>query len=403
MARDVALEPLLLPLRDRLALAALGALVGCVQGGCSDQSGRPDATPQTKTDPARPAAATKTSCFEPHTSMRTSGTGTPVPRPPPSAFDADGCWPFESVTNDCCNPAVSGPKFVDGECCYTFPTDSTCCGRPFVVEGQAIVAEVVERSDWGALFGTSVTPAELAEEVAARWLADAQLEHASIASFGRFVMDLLALGAPADLLAGAAQALRDEVEHATLCFGIASRTSGRSVGPGSLRASTPDLAPQTAGDIVWGALAEGCIGETVAAALAAARRDVAKDPETRAALVRIAEDEARHAELAYRFLGWALGAHPGAVGPLVERAIAYVEARADVPEPEDHRTHAEPDPDSLHAFGLLPRVEERRLEQLVLAHVVAPALTTLRDSRTSGALTLSSTRPWGETPVHRRA
>jgi hypothetical protein len=149
MAHQPALEALL-PLRDRLALAALGALVGCAQGGCSDPSARPETTPQSKGDPSRPTGTTKTSCFEPHTSMRASGTGTPVPKPPPSAFDSNGCRPFESVTDACCNPAVSGPKFVDGECCYTFPTDSTCCGRPFVVEGRAIVAEAVERSDWGA-------------------------------------------------------------------------------------------------------------------------------------------------------------------------------------------------------------------------------------------------------------
>jgi hypothetical protein len=216
-------SPVLLALRERLILAAVGgALVGC-----SSNESTPNPKPG-DTKPSRATGPTKTECFDPNTSMRTTGTGFAVPMPP-SAFDSRGCLPVESVTNGCCNPAISGPEVVQGRCCYTFPAEAACCGRPFMVEGEAVVAEVVARSDWSQ--PTAEPPGALARE------SPRKHEHASIASFARFVMDLLSLGAPADLVDGAARALQDEVEHARLCFGIASRLSGRSMGGRS--GSTP--------------------------------------------------------------------------------------------------------------------------------------------------------------------
>jgi hypothetical protein len=51
---------------------------------------------------------------------------------------------------------------------------------------------------------------------------------------------------------------------------------------------------------------EGCIGETIAALTARAQVDVAEDEDVRKVLLRIAEDEERHAALAWRFVAWAL-------------------------------------------------------------------------------------------------
>src|SRR5688572_10054793 len=74
-----------------------------------------------------------------------------------------------------------------------------------------------------------------ARERAAEYWANAGLfEHASVAAFARFALQLLALGAPADLVASAQAAMADEIEHARLCFGLAWRYRGRSVGPSAL-------------------------------------------------------------------------------------------------------------------------------------------------------------------------
>ena len=75
---------------------------------------------------------------------------------------------------------------------------------------------------------------ELRERAAAWWLRAALLEHASIASFARFSLELLRYGAPPELVVGAHRAALDEVAHARLAFALASSWSGRDLGPGAM-------------------------------------------------------------------------------------------------------------------------------------------------------------------------
>ena len=65
-----------------------------------------------------------------------------------------------------------------------------------------------------------------ADSVQARkWLAAALAEHASVASFSKFALELLAVGAPASLLQRAHQAALDEIRHAQLSFDVVSLTN----------------------------------------------------------------------------------------------------------------------------------------------------------------------------------
>ena len=52
---------------------------------------------------------------------------------------------------------------------------------------------------------------------------------------------------------------------------------------------------------------EGCVRETFGALVAHYQARAAADPEVRAAMARIARDETRHAELAWRTHAWAMG------------------------------------------------------------------------------------------------
>jgi hypothetical protein len=74
-------------------------------------------------------------------------------------------------------------------------------------------------------------------------------------------------------------------------------------------------------EIAASTVAEGCVGETVAAVVAAEQRARATDPAVRAALAQIAADEARHAELAWRTVAWALRAGGSEVRAAVTRAL----------------------------------------------------------------------------------
>jgi hypothetical protein len=314
------------------------------------------------------------------------GCGMIAPSPPLTAeevqakFGADGCLKRESACNSCCNPAQDqGLPQADGSCCYTF-CSGVCCGRPFVVDGTPRLAHVVPRSDWlrnmAAATATGAASRELALRIAAEWREDARMEHASIASFARFTLDLLAFGAPAELIELTQRAALDEIEHTRLCFTLATRYDGREVGPAAL----PMEGVHTAAslwDAATSAFDEGCVGETLAAAFAHAARAGARDPEVVRVLERIADQEARHAELAWRFVAWCttrLGSD--LTHELTRRFEQQLTASA---APHLEPPEADPARATLSAAGRLTAAEKWQLTNAGLRDIVAPCVAQLRD------------------------
>jgi len=248
-----------------------------------------------------------TQCFAPGTTHFITGNvaGDAAPPTPTPVFDQNQCQILEQVRDGCCNAAVTGPNFVDGQCCYGFCTGS-CCGRPLLVGGEPLLPPVVLRDDWLDECAVALEGDLVDREAAGNaWLEDARMEHASIASFARFTLDLLAFGAPAELLVSAQRALGDEIRHARVCFGVASAYLGQKLGPGPLALAgvrpSKSLAAAAAA-----AVREGCVGETMAALALEERASRAPTSGLRALIAGIAADEASHAELAWRFVDWAL-------------------------------------------------------------------------------------------------
>jgi hypothetical protein len=227
-----------------------------------------------------------------------------------------------------------------GARCWTFGTDhrvcnkSVACGRPFLIAAEARVASVIRGRAWASSQTARprvehLTAVERAAQ-AAHWTRMGQMEHASIAAFARFSLQLLSLGAPPQLVEACTAALADETAHTKLCFDIASAYSGHAVGPGPLDIDG-SVNASSLEDIVDLVIAEGCFGETSAALEALEAADAAADPMIVAAYAKIAEDEQRHAELAFRFVKWALELAPSAVierlnaalvSPLAEQSSA---------------------------------------------------------------------------------
>jgi hypothetical protein len=147
------------------------------------------------------------------------------------------------------------------------------------------------------------------DSLAEQWIRMGQMEHASIAAFARFNLQLLALGAPPELLEASTRALADETAHAKLCFSLASAYAGYAVGPAALDISN-SLEQPALGDVLDLVIAEGCFGETSAALAALEAAELAADPVIASAHLRIARDEERHAALAFRFVRWALEREP---------------------------------------------------------------------------------------------
>jgi len=154
------------------------------------------------------------------------------------------------------------------------------------------------------------------------WIKDALFEHASVATFARFAMQLLAVGAPASLLHETLAAGNDEVRHAELCFGLASVYAGEALGPDDFPIGEDATIATALLDIVEETIVEGCIGETMAAFQAAEQLRRASDPAVIAALTSTIEDETRHAELAWRVVAWALRVGGAPVRRLTERTFA---------------------------------------------------------------------------------
>jgi len=221
------------------------------------------------------------------------------------ANDPLGCPSAYDLPEGLCYGYESG-RHHDGLCCYSYWSGS-CCGRPFVVGGEARVALVAQRDDWGGARDAAdraldePTRAELARQ----WLADALLEHASVASFARFVLDLLAVGAPSELVERAQSAIGDEIAHARACFALAARYAGEPLGPAALPTSEPGRSVRLE-ELAAAAVREGCVGETLAALQAEAQLGVVSDVRARAALELIARDEASHAELSWAFVRFAI-------------------------------------------------------------------------------------------------
>lgn len=267
---------------------------------------------------------------------------------------------------------------LDDQCHYIVTMFEDGCGegRPLLVDGRARTAEADARDDWAA---ASVCPAvehldiEHRRNLAARWTEIALAEHASVASFARFVLDLSALAAPPALLVEATAAMQDEIRHAQLAFALAGAYADRPIGPGPISMQGV-VAGGDAEAIVRAAVREGCVGETLAAAEAELAAHRATDPAVRAALAGIADDEARHAVLAWRFVDWALRRDPSlapAVRDELHRAGSAIEA-ADCPDEQDIVPA-----DIASAHGLLPAAIRQQLRERCLCDTVRPCVAAM--------------------------
>jgi hypothetical protein len=179
-------------------------------------------------------------------------------------------------------------------------------GRPFRRKGQVKVPEVEKGRSWSALIPVvpALAPSERRRR-AERWLADARSEHASIASFCRVALDLLALGAPPSLLEQTLHAAQDEVAHARLAYELASAFAEEPLSAGPLRAAAEGSSASRL-ELAASSLLDGWVNEGVAARRAREAARAADNPAEREALERIALDEARHASLGHSLAAWAL-------------------------------------------------------------------------------------------------
>lgn len=147
-----------------------------------------------------------------------------------------------------------------------------------------------------------VVPDRPGTPVADFFVGCAELEGASIAAFQILALELEHHGAPAALIDRARVAARDETRH----FKLAARLA-RRFGAGRVRC--PRVTPRPPRQLLAVALenaTEGCVAETFSAAVALHQAATAADPQVRATMAAIAEDELQHAQLAWDVHRWAI-------------------------------------------------------------------------------------------------
>jgi hypothetical protein len=224
-------------------------------------------------------------------------------------------------------------------------------------------------------FASEELDASTRTAIVRHWTDSALAEHASVAAFARFTLELMALGASGELVEGSVCAMADETRHARLCFGLASRYAGAAIGPTALDLSGA-FADSDFLAVVDRAVVEGVIGETTAALEAAWARGVATDEEVRAALATIAEDESRHAALAFRFIAWAAKRDLRVI-PLVEQRL-HDATRADERERSAPSPLAASARKQLEAHGVIDAATRRAARRAVLFDVLPSVIAELR-------------------------
>ncbi|MFT3772395.1 MAG: ferritin-like domain-containing protein [Minicystis sp.] len=299
---------------------------------------------------------------------------------PAGGAPATPCPPYGEQTGVPCGKTLTGDAtFVNGQCCYPYEqgpcVGSSGSGRPFLVGDEARVAAPRRVDGWTsnemALPRVDDLPAAIRARLAEAWAQDGLLEHASVASFGRFALELLAAGAPARLVQEAYEAALDEVRHARLCLGLASAYAAETIAPAPFPFGGPVEVTADLASIAARAAREGCVGETIAALTAAEQLARATDPAVRAVLAVIVEDESRHAELAYRVVAWAIRAGGAPVRAAVAAVLAELACGREAPAGDDAPA------DATAAHGRLDAATMRATAARATAEVVRPCMAAM--------------------------
>jgi len=275
---------------------------------------------------------------------------------------------------DCdCNMGRCVNAQISGECsCNGDEIGIIMIGRPYTgTQGDYITSDAVYGDSSWATEKISVDTSGLNREemavLASEWTASALGEHASVASFSRFSIELMATQAPPNLLKLASQAAMDEIRHAQVSFSIASVFQGMPVGPGPFPAHDTSVTNDLA-SVISRVLKEAVIGESIAAVVASRKAELAEG-SIKEALSTIAREEATHADLAMATLQWALSVDPEGIRELIRNALPQSCDPALPERPEDFG--------SLARYGVLDAEAEKWVRAEAMETRVAPRLRQL--------------------------
>jgi len=202
-----------------------------------------------------------------------------------------------------------------------FMQDRAVVGRPLTAGSHFLTPRVARRL-------IALRSAE-ARAVRAHYVASARLELSSVWTFMRLAAELVAVGAPLELVAQALDAADDEVRHAAMCARAAGGISLAALPAEVARPRFSKRSPEALATLAIEAWCEGCINETAASEEARLAAEAASG-ERREMLTTIARDEAGHADLAWAVLAWLFEVD----ADTTSRALAKIPPVESLPTPE---------------------------------------------------------------------
>ncbi len=261
-----------------------------------------------------------------------------------------------------------------------FPADTAAwiSDTPLRTEYARLMRGFHRPIPWDETHAARLDP-DVRAELARIWAERIPTEYRSITGFGTFAFDLVAAGAPPDLVAVCHRVCIDELRHTELAvrmveiYGGRRPTLPREIS--SLPATQGISAVAQAGR---SAIALSCLGETFACTELAMLRDRAVDPVVRGVLTVFLSDEIVHARI-----GWAYLAHaiPSAdartkqdVASAVPEYVAGIAANLfgnDAQAPAVDVTH---DDERLAAHAVCSMREEQSLYREFVRDVFVPGL-----------------------------
>jgi hypothetical protein len=143
--------------------------------------------------------------------------------------------------------------------------------------------------------------------VLGEWRARIAAEYASAAVTQAFVLWLIQVGAPPDLIDAGLVIVSDELTHSRLSHDVYTAAGGTV--PPAIDQHALGLARSSDRieyDLLTAALRVFCLGETVAVPLFRHLREGCTEPTARTALDRILRDEVRHRDFGWDALDWLL-------------------------------------------------------------------------------------------------
>jgi hypothetical protein len=182
-------------------------------------------------------------------------------------------------------------------------------GRQLRRFGRVLLPRLRPGSDWSGGFDAIAIEDAARTGLATQWRENARTEHASVGAFAVLTMDLLALGAPPELLASAHRDGLDEIRHAQMCLGLATAIDGVDLSPAPFPESRSARAlPRTRvlalARLAVDSLVDGVLHEGLSARTLARLARLAESTVIRETLTVLAADEGRHAAHAWHVVQW---------------------------------------------------------------------------------------------------